>query len=194
MICIRRVCFIIFCICTFLPFSNFAAAPVNDNCTIATTISDVTNNCFAIDMNNATFDIANGNCALNPTDVNIWYSFIATGTLLDISLSIPGAEVALVRFNVSPCQLINSTDATELACVTQIIPRTQVVVGQQYFILISAVDPAVVVGNLCINNYDPPVNDDPCDAIAVTPNGACVNGTTIGADPNIMWAYVQTTI
>ena len=75
MICIRRVCFIIFCICTFLPFSNFAAAPVNDNCTIATTISDVTNNCFAIDMNNATFDIANGNCALNPTDVNIWYSF-----------------------------------------------------------------------------------------------------------------------
>ena len=183
MICIRRVCFIIFCICTFLPFSNFAAAPVNDNCTIATTISDVTNNCFAIDMNNATFDIANGNCALNPTDVNIWYSFIATGTLLDISLSIPGAEVALVRFNVSPCQLINSTDATELACVTQIIPRTQVVVGQQYFILISAVDPAVVVGNLCINNYDPPVNDDPCDAIAVTPNGPCVNGTTIGADP-----------
>ncbi|MDZ4748703.1 MAG: gliding motility-associated C-terminal domain-containing protein [Saprospiraceae bacterium] len=116
---------------------------------------------------------------------NIWYSFVAQGPDVQITVdpSFPqDAQIALVEFTGAPCQLAG---AVLLECANGAVLdyNDELVIGQTYYFAVGFENNGV--GSFCMNvfNPEPPPNDEPCDAIALPTNGNCTDGTTIYANP-----------
>jgi gliding motility-associated-like protein len=164
------------------------AQPPNDNCANAIPLTNLENHCYNNeDFNGATFDIADGSC--NPNYVNppnTWYRFTAIHNEVDISAMSGGNRFKITLIQFAPGNECGSV--TFLACGEGSLNYTNLVVGNQYYIIISR-DPVIPTFNLCIDNSVPvvPPNNDPCDAIALT-NGVQSCGNNINAtstfDPN----------
>src|SRR6056297_2575462 len=94
---------VVFSILIGLP-TLLLAQPPNNDCADATEITDLDGTCFIYPFTDATYDTGantNGSCA-NPVDApNIWFSFTADGSEVDIDIFGIGdnAELSLGEFN-----------------------------------------------------------------------------------------------
>ncbi|MDQ3016473.1 MAG: hypothetical protein M3R25_07130, partial [Bacteroidota bacterium] len=154
----------------------------NDPCSGAITIpNNVLNNpttCFTSIAGNPlnndwpSTDIGLFPCWNTGDSYNIWYSFVAQGP--DVQITVDPVfnadpQIALVEYTASPCQLAG---AVSLDCANGSILdfNDQLVIGQTYYIAIGFENNAV--GNFCMNvfNPQPPPNDEPCNAIPLGTN------------------------
>lgn len=117
---------------------------------------------------------------------NIWYSFVAQGPDVEITVdpAFPNADpqIALVEFTGTPCEFAG---AVSLSCAnaTVLDYNDQLVIGNTYYIAVGFENNAV--GDFCMNvfNPEPPPNDEPCNAIPLDTDNACEDGTTVYANP-----------
>ena len=167
----------------------------NDDCmdaiVIPTSVLNDPTTCFSSIAGNPlnndwpSTDVAEFGCWNADDSYNIWYSFVAQGPDVEILVdpTFPeDAEIALVEFNGTPCQFA-TIGVLECANGTVLDYNDQLVIGNTYYIAVGFEDNEI--GDFCMNVFNPvpPVNDLPCDAIALSTNGNCMDGTTIYANP-----------
>ena len=178
-----------FSILIFLPGLLFAQPPNND-CADATEITDLDGTCVIYPFTDATYDTGantNGSCA-NPVDApNIWFSFTADGSEVDIDIFGIGdnAELSLGEFNGGDCQPGNYTEL-ESSCTGNELSFDNLQEGETYYLIVTFENSMGTDLRLCIDNPEDgaaPPNDDPCDAEVINPNGTWYSGTTVGANP-----------
>lgn len=190
---------------------NPVPAP-NDDCDDAIVIPpDVLSdpdNCYTeiggFDLNNdwPSTDVGLFGCWDPDFSTNIWYSFVAQGPDIQVTIdpSFPeDAQIALVEFTGGPCEIAG---AILIRCVTgnYLEHNDDLVIGNTYYIAIGFDEDAV--GDFCMNVFNPvpPPNDLPCDAIALPTDGSCEDGTTIYASsenyfvPGACQSNVQSTV
>ncbi len=165
----------------------------NDECSNATRISNLDNNLFRVEINNASPDTYQSSCVLGSN--NVWYYFTAVGE--DIVLNVPRStflpevEISLLRFDGTPC---DGQNAVEIGCGSNALVLSNILVpGQIYFISLSIADGSNFSFDFRINNpisYLPPANDLYCNARAITPNGACQGFSNIDATRDIGQAFL----
>src|SRR5438105_1682993 len=124
-------------VCLFFYFSG-EAQPVNNACGSAITMSALDGTCLtAQDITGASDDIGPGACSSGSNE-NVWFSFVAEGVSVDLSIPAGGpgvAQLALVDFN-TPC---TAAGAVVLGCATgtnHINLDHALVPGQTYFIVV----------------------------------------------------------
>lgn len=171
----------------------------NDNCSgainIPVNVLNDPNTCFTsiagnpLDNDFPSTDVGLFPCWNAGDSYNIWYSFVAQGPDVEILVDPvfnADAQIALVQFNGTPCQLAGAV-ALDCAVGTIIDFNDGLVIGQTYYIAVGFEDNEV--GDFCMNvfNPKPPPNDLPCNAEVLNTNGNCVNGTTVYANPEL-WA------
>ncbi len=167
----------------------------NDDCDMAIVIPpnvlDDPTTCFnsiaGNDLNNdwPSTDVGLFGCWNADDSYNIWYSFVAQGPDVQVTVD-PSfnadAQIALVQYTGAPCQLAGAV-LLDCANGTILDYNDQLVAGQTYYIAVGFENNAV--GDFCMNvfNPEPPPNDDPCDAIVLPTQNDCTDGTTIYANP-----------
>lgn len=163
------------------------AQPANDNCSGMIEVTALDGTCNPYSSQGATYDVVNGNC-VTPTNMpNIWYSFTAQGPDVEINAKLPSGQVNISLGYWEGGECANSA-WRGLACDLGHLEYTGLTPGQQYIVILSFNNAS---GNdiiLCINNPEPnaPANDEACNAVSITPDGSCENGTTVDATPD--WA------
>ena len=177
-----------------LCIDNPEPAP-NDECNMAivipTNVLDDPTTCFTAIAGNPlnndwpSTDIGLFGCWNNNDSYNIWYSFVAQGPDVQITVDpvFPqDAQIALVEFTGNPCELAG---AVQLDCAnaTVLDYNDQLVIGNTYYIAVGFENNGV--GDFCMNvfNPEPPPNDLPCDAIDLPTSNDCTDGTTVYANP-----------
>ncbi len=171
---------------------NPVPAP-NDDCDMAVMIpanvlSDPTT-CYTtingVDLNNdwPSTDVGLFGCWDPDFSTNIWYSFVAQGPDVEITIdpSFPeNAQIALVEFTGGPCEIAG---AILIRCIAGnfLGYYDDLVIGNTYYFAVGFDGDAV--GDFCMNVFNPvpPPNDLPCNAIALPTDGSCEMGTTIYA-------------
>jgi hypothetical protein len=167
---------------------------VNDDCNMAIPIptnvlSDPTTCYTSISGNQLNNDFPSTDFTFgcwNPGEsYNIWYSFVAQGPDVQVTIdpTFPeNAQIALVEFTAGPCQ---SAGSFQLECTNGNVLdyNDELIIGQTYYIAIGFEDNAI--GDFCMNvfNPEPPPNDMPCDAIPLPTQSDCTTGTTVYANP-----------
>lgn len=169
---------------SFLGVCLLSAQPTNDICSDAIEITDLQSNCTLYDFSNATFDLRNGICA--PAFArNVWFSFEAVGTDIDIQVSTnngPNAFITLYEFLPPAC---SPSSTFEIGCDTNELNMENVLsIGGSYYINVAY--PQNYQDNylLCVNNPEinlDPTNDYKCFARPVQLNNKCIDGTTENA-------------
>jgi len=163
------------------------AAPVNDNCAGAVSLTSYTscvNTAGTLNLSTATGGLPAG-CQPVGTHYDVWYSFVAATTTETITISGLGANISNPRV-----QLYSGTCAglTSVACGTTSITQAGLTVGNTYYVRVAnlGTDPSgtgtVADFNICVTHTGP-ANDDCSGAISLTSGTACVNtgGTLVGA-------------
>lgn len=158
----------------------WAQPPANDDCADAIDITLLDGTCQVFQFDTCTYDLANGSCVpgANP---NIWFTFTAQGPQASITVK-PTSNKVIATLAYFPNGCANTTGAQEYGCGTNINVNS-LTPGTTYFIIVNVLISPKDSIQICINNPVPPPNDDPCTAISIPQNG-CVNGTTVGADPD----------
>lgn len=168
---------------------------VNDDCDdaiiVPTNVLDDPTTCYTSIAGNPlnndwpSTDVGLFNCWNMDDSYNVWYSFVAQGPDLEVTVDpvFPAdAQIALVEFTGSPCQ---ATGAFLLECAngTVLDYNDELVIGNTYYIAVGFEDNDI--GSYCMNifNPEPPENDLPCDAITLQTDGDCEDGTTVYANP-----------
>lgn len=148
----------------FLIFSAFVsglfAQPANDDCIDAIQITNLDGECLDFNSIMSTFDLANGDCVPNPAIRNTWFSFVAQGPDLDISVDGGPNDiyVTLTSFDPNPCEFAS---ANQLACGsasggdTALSLAGRLTIGNTYFIIVNIGNNAEAPGTICVNNPDP---------------------------------------
>lgn len=164
---------------------NFNNTQFNDECYNATAITQLNGECNTFTLEGATPDLFNGTCFEGVN--NVWFKFIAQGSSIIINTTphITGlTEIALFKFDPFPC---SPGTSEELGCDILSLNYTGLVVGQEYYIMVAYRTNDEGEFDICVNNpLTPPVppNDRICNAYALSPNGYCEIGTTVGALPD----------
>lgn len=168
---------------------------VNDDCSGAIVIPgnvlDDPTTCFTSIAGNPlnndwpSTDIFTFGCWNANESYNIWYSFVAQGPDVQVTVDpvFPQpAQIALVEFTGAPCV---AAGGIVLDCENGNVLdfNDELIIGNTYYIALGFDNNAV--GDFCMNvfNPEPPPNDDPCDAIALLTNNNCTDGTTVYANP-----------
>lgn len=130
-------------------------------------------------------DVGLFGCWNTDDSYNIWYSFVAQGPDVQITVDpvmAVDAQIALVQYTGAPCQLAGAV-LLDCANGTVLDFNDQLVIGQTYYIAVGFENNAVT--DFCMNvfNPEPPPNDMPCDAISLPTGGNCTDGTTVYANP-----------
>jgi len=136
------------------------AQPDNDDCIDAIEFANLDGECISFNSTMSTFDIANGDCVLNASNMNIWFNFVAQGTDIDISANGQANDifVTLIAFDPSPCDFAS---VTQLACGfanggdDAISLVGALTIGNTYYIIASVRDNVETEGTICIDNPDP---------------------------------------
>ncbi|TVR84199.1 MAG: hypothetical protein EA409_01435 [Saprospirales bacterium] len=169
-----------------------SAQPSNNNCVNAISITNLSGGCNSYDVEGATIDIGTGPCGIfDPNEsANVWFNFTAQGSQIEIELTIDPIvdyQINLVEFDGADC---DPNVAGVLACAdTESLEFNNLEVGENYFVMIAFREGNAQEINICVTNpidVPGPPNDDPCDAITLSPNGGCHNGTTINANPEVL--------
>lgn len=166
-------------------FSFGQAGP--DNCSGATNLvvnADCMSSTFDNDENGTTDAAVTGSCATGGNYSDVWYSFTGTGGDVKVTLSGTNRDGCLTIWN-------NCSYTTQLGCVMvtsgssgSIILTT--ISGTTYYIQIqrrSGTTNQNMNGSICVEQYTPPSNDDPCSATAIPVNTTCTytSGSNIDA-------------
>ena len=171
-----------------------AQAPVNDDCTIATTLTSGTT-CVTTTSNlqYANTSAPAGTCggATATTTYDVWFNYVATATTETVTLSSLGtnltAATTYIEMFSGSCGSLVSLGC-QAASTRQTI--SSLTIGNTYYVRVyitSAPTNATTANwnfNICIQQ--PPANDDCSGAISLTPGAACVTtaGTLDLATPN----------
>lgn len=155
------------------------AQPSNDECVNAISLNDVTNWCSQIaefSTNGATESVQGspGCFPNNQTSNDIWFSFVAQGTVLNVSVvgnnsnNSPGGtlndpQVAIYSGNCSnPLEEECISDAFNTNAVETFV--SSIIPGETYFLRVSARNGAVGTFQMCINNFNEvPAPDGDCN-------------------------------
>jgi len=163
----------------------------NDALPIPNNVLDDPTTCFSSISGNTlnndwpSTDVGLFNCWNTGDSYNVWYSFVAQGPDVQITVdpSFPeDAQIALVEFTGNPCELAGAF-LLDCANGTVLDYNDELEIGNTYYIAIGFEDNEI--GNYCINvfNPEPPENDEPCEAIVLQTDGDCEDGTTVYANP-----------
>ena len=172
--------FILFTILFFSSKEIFGQPPSNDDCNSAINVTQLDGSCITYDFDESTYDFVNGGCA-TPAGPNIWFSFTAQGPTATISAS-PDINKPTITILTLPSGCGNLTGALELGCGSPVTVNN-LTPGSTYYAIITLEEGTSSSIEFCIDNPIPPPNDEPCAAQTI-PTGGCVNGTTVGANPN----------
>ena len=161
------------------------AQPSNDSCHMAATSialdCDVSSTTVIGTTIAGTADNLSIIGCVDPTDVGVWYSFVADGP--DISIEAVGANNPVISvLDLDPdCNgTVNVID-----CGTSpVIVDNALVSGETYHILISFPGGATNAFELCINHPSELVNVDPCFATDITLTGS-YTGSTLGTNTRL---------
>ncbi|EDP98089.1 prephenate dehydrogenase [Kordia algicida OT-1] len=197
--------------------------PLNDDCANATSLSvSPTSTCVTLtsgDSTNATQSIAALTCNgfTGNADDDVWYSFVATATDHDITVSPGTINDLVVDLRSGTC------NATSIDCADnttggndEVINATGLTIGSTYYIRVFSYGGAGNDGTFDICVTTPviiPSNDDCANAISlgVSPTGVCAtsatgttenatqslaaitcNGSTGNADDDVWYSFVAT--
>lgn len=178
--------------------------PENDDCASAVAVSvNPDNSCDLTTSGTLTFATESGvsDCATgNPND-DVWFSFVATSTSHTISLlNVSGTYTDLVHAVYS-----NSCGSLNMVSGSCSNPNDSMVtglsVGQTYFVQVYSwadsntlsQQPTIIDFDICVGTL--PLNDDPCNAIALDISGDCISAygnTLFATDSNINSANCNT--
>lgn len=167
---------------SLLFFNSFGQPPVNDDCGNATQVTQLDGTCITYQFDESTYDFVNGGCA-SPAGPNVWFSFTAQGPTATLTGYPESSRVLLTAISL-PNGCGNLTGALELGCGNP-LNLTNLTVGTTYYVIATVEGSPTDEIELCINNPVPPPNDEPCGALPIPGNG-CINGTTVGANPNFI--------
>lgn len=185
-----------------LIFTTAFAQAANDECDTAVSIPDVTNYCSpAGAFNNvgatpSSYGPAGCFTPANQTQNDVWFSFVAVAT--DVNVTVRGATNpspggTLVNPQVAIYYGTCGGNISEFECQTGISGNIAeayqggLFVGSTYFIRIQGANGNTGTFQLCVNNYNPPVNpksDCPQAAILCDKSSFVVQSVT-GAGTNI---------
>ncbi len=177
-----------------LPFLSWAAAPSNDDCANAITLTPGNGTCTTIlgTTAEATQSLPAITCAAatGTADDDVWYKFVATAT--NHTVNVVGGIDAVVDVRSGAC------NGTNIACAdaanvggTETLPLAGLTVGNTYLIRIYSFGSSAAnqgVFTICVTTpIAAPANDDCANAIALTPGTTCspTNGTTAGATQSL---------
>lgn len=184
----------------FLLFSNYSfAQPSNDACSSAIPIT-VGSSCTTGTNTDATDDGTDPTGCANIGGFGegslggntVWYSFQAEFTETNISLSVESG-ISLTPFD-PVIAIYESCTGSSIACgnsggggdAESVVVST--VPGNTYLIMVDGSDGLTTspTGDFCISvsNFDPPANNDCANAINLTVDAPCVNGTNVSANNN----------
>lgn len=170
-----------FTICVTTP------APVNDNCSGATSLTVYGATCGAATTGNvlsATQSLV-ATCAGNAND-DVWYSFVATATAHDITVVGSASFDAVIDLRSGSC------NGTNISCAdntfsggTEVINATGLTIGSTYYVRTyhySGNIPATTTFTICVTTpIPPPPANDPCSgAVSLIVYGATCGGATTG--------------
>lgn len=160
------------------PFDICIDNPVpasNDNCVTATPLSNIDGLCTTYNNNFPSTDVLIPGCFTGST-YNVWFSFVAQGVSLDVSIPVGGpgvGQMAVIDFATN----CNITGAVVLGCAVNaahIVLDNQLTIGQTYYIVVGFQNSSFSAGtgnfDLCVDNPIPAVNDDCNDAITIPPS------------------------
>lgn len=168
------------------------AQPPNNNCVDAISITNLSGGCNSYTVEGATINIGTGPCGFfDPNEsANVWFNFVAQGSEVVIELTFDPAieyQINIVEFAGADC---DPNVAGVLACSdSEPLEFDGLEAGEEYFIMVAFREGNGTGIDICVNNpvdVPGPPNEDPCDAITLSPNGGCHNGTTINASPDIL--------
>ncbi|MBL4861528.1 MAG: hypothetical protein JKY09_00720 [Crocinitomicaceae bacterium] len=173
----------------FLVFSFFSlifgclAQPTNDDCSNATTITDLSGGCTTIDATGATFDNYTSTC--QDYSNNVWFSFTAQGG--DASFDITGDRPELSVSYAPTGDPCNISDAISVYCgdltgnySTATYSTNDLIIGETYYVQVTNNSNTSVT--ICITNTAAPANDACSAAEAITTlDGTCTSASTLSA-------------
>jgi hypothetical protein len=177
-----------FTICVTTPTPT---TPANDQCSGATaltvygpTCGGVTNGTVGGATQSAPAITCNGFTGSSEDDV--WYSFVATATAHDVTVSGSTSLNAVVELLSGTCNgtNIDCADAT-LAGGSEVINATGLTIGSTYFVRVYDYDtiaPVTTAFTICVTTPSTsiPSNDDCANATALTVFGSTCGGATTG--------------
>jgi len=175
----------------FLSFAVMGMAqPPNNDCANATEITDLDGSCNIYPFTGATYDAGantNGSCAIPLDAPNIWFSFTADGSEVDIDIFGVGdnAELSLGEFMGGDCQPGNYSEL-ESSCTGNELSFDNLQEGNTYYLIVTFENSMGTELRLCVDNPEDgtaPPNDDPCNAQVINANGTWYSGTTESANP-----------
>jgi len=169
------------------------AQPPNNDCVDATEIMALDGTCSIFPFTDATYDNnanTNGSCADPVNAPNVWFSFVADGSEIDIDFVGVGgnAEISLGEFVGGDCQPGNYTEL-QSTCVGTQLSFDNLMEGNTYYLIVTFENSVGDQVRLCLDNPEdgiPPSNDDPCDAEVIAANGTWYDGTTENANPLVV--------
>jgi hypothetical protein len=165
-------------LCIILFSSSLFAAPVNDECANATTLSSSTscnNNQYNIKNATASGSIPVG-CASGGTLYDIWFKFTATTNSHTVKIS-----NRATNFTNPEVQLFGGScgSLASLVCGATTITGTGLTIGNTYYIRVSNIGSSVTgqgTFDICVTNPPAvPSNDDCSAATALTVSSTCTN-------------------
>jgi SprB repeat/CHU_C Type IX secretion signal domain len=177
------------------------AQPTNDDCNTPTPIPDVTNFCSAESGFSTTGATPSSysppNCFTPGTGNDVWFSFVATAT--DVTITIRGATQSAPGGSLQDPQIALyygtcGGTISELECQaapgnSNVVEAYQggLFVGSTYLVRIQGGGNQTGTFQLCINNYNPPVDpqSDCPDAAILCDKSSFTVQTIVGAGSNI---------
>lgn len=153
------------------------AQPANDDCVDAEVLTDVIQFCANYDPSGYTFDAAGSDCGPALSPPNMWFSFVANGSILDLTVesNTAGERIMINVFAVDPndpCNTLTNIFCTTSGIINNLTGLNQ---GDTYYFSVSITDGDGVSSDspyeLCINSGDAQTNSDPCQ-----PTGLVVGG------------------
>jgi len=178
------------------------AQPANDLCSGAQTITPdgTCINGTNLNANDNVTAASNGAAELGCATANqddrhfeVWYMFQATGNTLDVTGTqiTQGNDIEIVLLqssspNGNGCNFSPTTTVFDSYCGANAASGTTngLVVGDYYFILVSANNRGEGTFQLCVDSYDLAANDECDGSIASPTDSSCIAGTNVNSSPS----------
>jgi gliding motility-associated-like protein len=125
-------------------------------------------------------------CGHDQFTPNIWFKFTARGSYARIR-GRANFQFFLLEFTGLDCEADGAFLQNPIECNEgEDIEFHDLVLGQEYFILVASMQAAPYPNNvnLCVFNPELPENDEPCDFISLS-DGGCHNGSTLSSYPEL---------
>lgn len=158
--------------------------PANDECSGAILLTANAGATCATQTAGTTVDAtpssqAAPTCSSTGINDDVWYSFVAVSTVQTVTLSSvsPTNTMSIALYSGASC-----TALTQINCIDgNVLTVSSLTVGTTYYVRVytqSATIGTASTFNICVTTPPPPpANDDPCNAITLTPSTTCTYAT-----------------